>query len=100
MDAATRDRRRILSRSAGLETGLAALLTAAFQASGMMLALCRPGAEIPQTARMLCMAVVAAGLFTTILLPRFLPVDPPAMALTNFFCGTGIVILMTVSPVR
>lgn len=100
MDAATRDRRRILSRTAGLETGLAALLTAVFQASGMVLALSRPGAEIPQTARMLCMAVVAAGLFTTTLLPRFLPIDPPAMALTNFFCGTGIVILMTVSPLR
>ena len=45
-------------------------------------------------------AVVLLGLFSTLVLPRILPMDPLIMALTNFLCGLGIIILMTVSPVR
>ena len=43
---------------------------------------------------------VAAGLASTLLLPRFCPVEPLTMALTNFLCGTGLVLLLTVSPAR
>ena len=100
MDAAAADRRKVLSRAAGAEAALCALLTAAFQIPGMQLGLGGPGPAPAPTAQAFCTMVVAAGLFTTLVLPRFLPVDPPVMALTNFFCGTGIVILLTVSPMR
>ena len=49
---------------------------------------------------MLCAAVAPLGLLTTLALPRFLPMDSLVMALTNFLCGVGVVVLYTVSPAR
>ena len=77
-----------------------ALLTAVFEASGFALALLRPASAVSADAAALCVLAVAAGLVTTLVLPRFLPVEPLVMALTNFLCGTGLVLLLTVSPER
>ncbi|MFR5788414.1 MAG: hypothetical protein ACLUHE_15780 [Christensenellales bacterium] len=40
------------------------------------------------------------GLLTTLALPRLLPMDSLVMALTNFLCGVGVVVLSPVSPER
>lgn len=40
------------------------------------------------------------GCWITLALPRFLPMDSLVMALTNFLCGVGVVVLYTVSPAR
>ena len=69
--AVARDRRRAVSRAGNAGVTLIALLTLVFEVLGLPLAL-----------------------------PRFLPMDSLVMALTNFLCGVGIVVLYTVSPAR
>ena len=100
MDLETRDRRQALGRGPGPESALCAAATALLEAAGMLLAFSGPGVEAPAGLTPLCLLVVLAGLAATLLLPRLLPLDPPVMALTNFLCGTGIVVLLTVSPER
>ena len=100
LDAVFRDRKRIVSRAGGFPVTAIALLTLLFEAAGLLLAAARvPGALDAQALAVL--AVIAPlGLLTTLALPRFLPLDALIMALTNFLCGVGIVILYTVSTER
>ena len=97
-EALSRDRRRALSRGGSFGLTVMALLTALFEAMGFLLAAARTPGDT-QALSLLCM-VVPLGLFTTLLLPRFLAIDRLIMALTNFLCGVGVVILYTVSPER
>ncbi|MBP3428428.1 MAG: FtsW/RodA/SpoVE family cell cycle protein [Clostridia bacterium] len=95
-----RDRKLAVSRSPGFAVTVIALLTAAFEALGMLLAASgTPGVLDTRALTILC-AIVPLGLATSVLLPRFLPVEPLLMSLTNFLCGLGVVILYTVSPER
>lgn len=99
-DETSRDRRRLLSRAAGPGVTAIALLTALFEAMGLLLAAFRlPGATDTQALVVLA-AVVPLGLLTTLVLPRRLPLDPMIMALTNFLCGVSVVVLYTVSTER
>ncbi len=99
-DTVYRDRRRAVSRGGDFGLTLIALLTAVFEALGLLLAACRQTGTVDERALWLLAAVVPLGLLTTLALPRFLPIDRLMMALTNFLCGVGIVILYTVSPQR
>ena len=95
-----RDRKLAVSRAPGFMVTVIALLTAALEAMGLLLAaVCEPGAVDMQAMTLLC-AIVPMGLLTTLALPRWLPVDSLIMALTNFLCGLSVVILYTVSPSR
>ena len=100
MDAIFRDRRRAVSRGIDMAVVLVVLLTVVFDCFGLLLAAVRAEGTIDTTAlTILCwMAPLAA--VTALILPRFCPVDPLIMALTNFLCGVGVVILYTVSPDR
>ena len=100
MDAVYRDRRRAVSRGIDARTIMIALLTALFVTLGLLLAAVRtPG--VLDTQALLVLAVMAPlGIATSLILPRVLPIDPLIMALTNFLCGVGVVILYTVSPER
>lgn len=93
--AMQRDRARAISRAADMCVTLIALLTAVFEALGLLLAMAHGG-----EAMALCFLIVPVGLIASLLMPRALPVDPLIMALTNFLCGVGIVVLCTVSPAR
>lgn len=95
-----RDRRRAVSRGGDFGVALIALLTAVFEALGLLLTACRQAGTLDMRAIYLMAAVVPLGLLTTLALPRVMPIDRLIMALTNFLCGVGIVILYTVSPER
>ncbi|MGN0775352.1 MAG: FtsW/RodA/SpoVE family cell cycle protein [Candidatus Ventricola sp.] len=99
-DAAMRDRRRAVSRGVDTKVVLIALLTAAFVAGGLLLAAVSSEAEIDMQALALIALMVPLGLLTSLALPRVLPIDPLIMALTNFLCGVGVVVLYTVTPAR
>ena len=99
-DAETRDRVRLLAKGPGGSVAWIAILTAVFEAAGFLVALQRPGSSPSLLAPELCLAVVLSELFTVLILPRFLPLDPLLMALVNFLCGTGMVVLLTVSCER
>ena len=98
--AIMRDRRRVALGSGGFAVLVMALLTAGFEAMGfLLLALRTPG--VVDTQAFVQMGIcVSLGLGTTLLLPRVLKIDALTMALTNFICGVGLVILYTVSPQR
>ena len=99
-EAIFRDRKLAVSRSPGFAVTMIALLTAAFEALGLLLAASgTPGALDARALTLLCM-IVPLGLITSAVLPRVLPIEPLIMALTNFLCGLGVVILYTVSPER
>ena len=99
-EAAMRDRRRAVSRGVDTRVVLIALLTAAFVTGGLLLAAVR-GTDGPDLQALSLIALmVPLGLLTSLALPRVLPIDPLIMALTNFLCGVGIVVLYTVSPAR
>lgn len=99
-DAMYRDRRRAVRRGADFGVTVIALLTAAFEAMGLLLAALRTQGALDTQALALLAAMVPLGLATTLLLPRALPIDSLIMALTNFLCGVSVVILYTVSPER
>lgn len=100
MEAQMRDRRRAVSRGVDMSVTAIVLLTALFIAGALLLAAVRtPGTTDMQAVYLLCM-MVPAGILVTLALPRMLPIDPLIMALTHFLCGTGVVILYTVSPER
>ena len=95
-DAMLRDRRRAVSRGVDANTRMIALLTVLFEAGGLLLAASRTG-----SGALTVLAVIAPlSLLTALALPRFLPIDPLIMALTNFLCGVGLVVLCTISPER
>ena len=95
-----RDRRRAVSRGIDMSVTIIALLTALFLAGGLLLCAVRvPGAADLRALKLLA-ALAPLTLLTTLVLPRFLPIEPLMMALTNFLCSVGVVILYTVSPER
>ena len=100
IEAQMRDRRRAVSRGVDMSVTMIAMLTALFIGGGLLLcAVRREGVTDMQAVYLLGM-MVPATLLTTLLLGRVLPIDPLIMALTNFLCGVGVVILYTVSPER
>ena len=96
--AIAQDRRRAVSRVNSSGVTLIALLTALFVSLGLMLCALRTEGMVDYRALKILMMVVPLGLISTLLLPKFLPIDALVMALTNFLCGVGIVVLYTVSP--
>lgn len=98
--AAMRDRRKVALSTGGFPVALMALLTAGFETLGFLLLTVRTAGTVDTQALALLAAVVPLGLATTLVLPRFAHMDALTMALTNFICGVGLVILYTVSPWR
>lgn len=99
-EAAMRDRRRAVSRGVDTRVVLIALPTAAFVTGGLLLAAVRGTDGLDTQALLLIALMTPLGLLTSLALPRVLPIDPLIMALTNFLCGVGVVVLYTVSPAR
>ena len=99
-EAAMRDRRRAVRRGADMPAVMIALLTALFIGAGLLLCAVRSAGVVDMRALYLMAMMVPVCLLTTIALPRITPIDPLIMALTNFLCGVGVVILYTVSPER
>jgi len=99
-EAAMRDRRRAVRRGADMPSVMIALLTALFIAGGLLLCAVRDAGAMDMQALYLMAMMVPVCLLTTMALPRMMPIDPLIMALTNFLCGVGVVILYTVSPGR
>lgn len=95
-----RERKRVLVRSGGFGVMLIALLTAVFDALGLLLCAVRTEGVLDAQALTMIAVMAPLALLTTALLPRVAPVDPLLMALTNFLCGVSVVILYTVSPDR
>ena len=100
MDAVYRDRRRAVSRGADMKTILIALLTALFEGFGLLRCAVRTPGVFDTQALTLLAVMAPLCMATALVLPRLLPIDPLLMALTNFLCGVGVVILYTVSPER
>ncbi|MBQ8618401.1 MAG: FtsW/RodA/SpoVE family cell cycle protein [Clostridia bacterium] len=100
IEAEMRDRRRAVSRGVDMGVTMIALLTALFLAGGLLLAAMETPGTTDMQAIYLLGLMEAMCLLTTLALPRMLPIDPLIMALTNFLCGVGVVILYTVSPER
>lgn len=92
------DRKRAVSRSGGPAVAGIALLTALFEILGLMLCAFKSEAAVDQQALFIAMTLAPLGLCSSLLFPRFLHIDALVMALTNFLCGVGIVVLYTVSP--
>jgi len=99
-EAAMRDRRRAVSRGIDMSVTVIALLTALFLVGGLMLCAVRTPGAVDLRALKLLAAMTPLTLLTALVLPRFLPIEPLMMALTNFLCSVGVVILYTVSPER
>lgn len=100
IEAAMRDRRRAVSRGVDMSVVMITMLTVLFLAGGLLLAALRSPGTIDMQAVYLLAMMTGSCLLTTLALPRALPIDPLIMALTNFLCGVGVVILYTVSPDR
>ena len=98
--AVARDRRRAVSRAGDGCVTMIALLTAVFEVLGLLLCAAKAEGAWDTQAVKLCMVMAPLGLLTTLALPRLLPMDSLVMALTNFLCGVGVVVLYTVSPER
>ena len=98
--AVARDRRRAVSRAGDGCVTMIALLTAVFEVLGLLLCAAKAEGAWDTQAVRLCMVMAPLGLLTTLALPRLLPMDSLVMALTNFLCGVGVVVLYTVSPER
>jgi len=99
-EAAMRDRARAVSRGAGMRVTLIVLLTLLFAAGGLLLAAFKPQGTVDTLALSLLATLAASCVLTALVLPRRMPIDPLIMALTNFLCCVGIVVLYTVSPDR
>jgi len=99
-EAAMRDRVRAVSRGAGFRVTMIVLLTVFFTAGGLLLAAFKTPGGINTQALMLMALLVPVGMLTSLALPRVMSIDPLIMALTNFLCDVGIVVLYTVVPHR
>ena len=99
-EAAMRDRARAVSRGAGFRVTLIVLLTVLFAAGGLLLAAFKPQGMIDTQALSLLAMLSFSCVMTALVLPRRMPIDPLIMALTNFLCCVGIVVLYTVLPDR
>lgn len=100
MDAVFHDRKRAVSRGVDMATCIIVLLTVIFDCFGLALAAVNTAGAIDTQALTILAWIAPLTLITGLILPRFCPIDPLIMALTNFLCGVGIVILYTVSPDR
>ena len=100
MEGIFRDRRRAVSRGVDMKIAMIALLTALFDAMGLLMAAVKTQGVIDVRALQLIAMMAPLCLITSLILPRILPIDPLIMALTNFLCGVSVVILYTVSPER
>lgn len=100
MDAIFRDRKRAVSRGVDMATVVIVLLTGVFDCFGLLLAAVNTEGAIDTQALTILAWMAPLALITGLILPRFCPIDPLIMALTNFLCGVGVVILYTVSPDR
>ena len=78
-----------------LLTGVIAL----FQASAFLLIAFKDGLMDPQ-ALLLAAVMPALCAFSTLILPKFCPCDRLLMALMNFLCGVGAVVLYSMLPDR
>ena len=77
-----------------------AILTAVFEALGLLLAAAHTRETVGMDSLAMIWVIVPLGLVSSLLLPRIMHMDALIMALTNFLCGVGIVTLCTVSPLR
>ena len=100
VEAAMRDRRRAVSRGVDARVVAITLLTVLFLAGSLLLAAMKTPGVIDMNALQLLAMMAGMCIVTTLTMPRVLPIDPLIMALTNFLCGVGIVMLYTVSPER
>lgn len=99
-EAAMRDRARAVSRGAGMRVTMIVLLTVIFTAGGLLLAAFKTPGSVDTQALTLLALLVPVCVLTALVLPRVMPMDPMIMALTNFLCNVGIVVLYTVVPHR
>jgi len=99
-EAAMRDRARAVSRGAGFRVTMIVLLTVLFAAGGLLLCAVRTPGVLDTQALGLLALLAPVCLLTALALPRVWPIDPLIMALTNFICCVGLVVLYTVSPDR
>ncbi len=99
-DAVYRDRRQAVCRGADHRTTLIVLLTVLFEAMGLLLGAVRTPGVMDMQALTVLAVMASLAVLTALALPRVLPIDPLIMALTNFLCGVGVVVLYTVSPDR
>ncbi|MBQ8093112.1 MAG: FtsW/RodA/SpoVE family cell cycle protein [Clostridia bacterium] len=90
----------LIRRKPDFPVVLIAVLTAVFETLGLMLAAAHTQQTVGMDSVAMIAVIVPLGLFTSLILPRFLRMDALIMALTNFLCGVGIVTLCTVSPLR
>ena len=70
-----------------------------FEAGALLLIAIKPP-SLNTEALMLAAALPLLCWISTILLPKFLPMDQLLMALVNFLCGVGIIILYSIVPER
>jgi len=70
-----------------------------FEAVALALIAIKPP-SLNTEALLLAVALPLLCWISTILLPKFLPIDQLLMALTNFLCGVGIIILYSIVPER
>jgi len=99
-EAVFRDRRRAVSHAADGRTVMIVLLTMLFEAFGLLLCAVRIQGVVDVKALTILAVLAPLCFLTSLVLPRFMPLDPLIMALTNFLCGVSIVVLYTVSPDR
>ena len=99
-EKAMRDRRRAVSRGVDMPVVMITLMTVLFEAMGFMLLAVRTEGAVDLRAFSLLAVMAPLAIITALVLPRFLPLDPLIMALTNFLCGVGMVVLYTVTPER
>ena len=99
-EAAMRDRARAVSRGAGFRVTMIVLLTVVFTAGGLLLAAYKTPGSMDTQALTLMAMLIPMCVLTALALPRITPMDPLIMALTNFLCCVGIVVLYTVAPQR
>ena len=93
------ERRQALSRGGGFGVFLITVLTVVFDVLGLFLCALR-GDAVDTRALSMILLMAPMALVTTLVLPRFMPLDALLMALMNFLCGVSVVILYTVAPER
>lgn len=98
--AVSQDRRRVVCRMGDPAVTVITLLTVIFEVVGLLLIGAREAGAMNVQAVKLCALMAPLCLLTALVLPKFVPIDPLAMALVNFLCGVSVVILYTVSPER
>ena len=91
---------RRFSGNPGVTTWIIALATACFEGLGMLLTFSTADEAHKVPFAVVSLVMVILGLVSTLKFPRWFSMDPLMMGLTNFLCGTGVLLLCTVSPDR